>query len=198
MRVCMRGRWKGCTLCCTQWVSLSIFLCKSYLCSSRSRQTRPERERGRGRGRGRGRQGGIEREARACARLSEHWVSVPAATLSARKGGGDERELIGPLLSADGCARAHTRKGTHKHSAHTRADDRRGTSPRLGLSYAKLNVLIIQVKHFRGLVLQGDALDLRYERTASGAPSASLGHRAFIAAETPPAPQCTSQAPHRL
>jgi hypothetical protein len=33
-------------------------------------------------------------------------------------------------------------------------------------------------KHFRGLLLQGDALDLRYERTAPGAPSASLGHRA--------------------
>jgi hypothetical protein len=28
-------------------------------------------------------------------------------------------------------------------------------------------------------VLQGDALDLRYERIASDAPSASLGHRAF-------------------
>ena len=58
------------------------------------------------------------------------------------------------------------------------------TSARLGLSYAKLNVLIIHMRSFysktlRGLVLQDDALDLRYERTASGAPSASLGHRAF-------------------
>ena len=47
--------------------------------------------------------------------LSEHLVSVPAATLSARKGGGDEREFIGPLLSADGCAH------THKHSLRTHA-----------------------------------------------------------------------------
>ena len=45
---------------------------------------------------------------RAHARLSEHLVSVPAATLSARKGVGDEREFIGPLLSADGYARTHT------------------------------------------------------------------------------------------
>jgi len=47
---------------------------------------------------------------RAHARLSEHLVSVPAATLSARKGVGDEREFIGPLLSADGPLglRAHT------------------------------------------------------------------------------------------
>ena len=45
---------------------------------------------------------------------------------------------------------------------------------------------------------QGDALDPRDERTASGAPSASLGRRAFIAAKTPPGPQCTSQATHRL
>ena len=81
--------------------------------------------RGRGRVRVRGRQGGIEREAeaesvraRACARLSEHLVSVPAATLSARKGGGDERELIGPLLSADGCARAaHTHRSPTENSA---------------------------------------------------------------------------------
>ena len=54
MRVWMRGRWKGCTLCCTRWVSFSIFISKSYLCSSRSQQTRPERGRGRGRGRGGG------------------------------------------------------------------------------------------------------------------------------------------------
>jgi hypothetical protein len=60
---------------------------------------------------------------RACARLSENLVSVPAVTLSARKGGGDERESIGPLLSADGCARAHT----HSLSAHTRTDDTRGS-----------------------------------------------------------------------
>ena len=32
----------------------------------------------------------------------------------------------------------------------------------------------------------------------SGAPSVSLGHRAFIAAETPPGPQCTSQVQHHL
>jgi hypothetical protein len=32
----------------------------------------------------------------------------------------------------------------------------------------------------------------------SGAPSVSLGHRAFVAAETPPGPQCTSQAQHHL
>jgi hypothetical protein len=38
----MRGRWKDCTLCFTQWVSFSIFLSKSYLCSSRSRQTQPQ------------------------------------------------------------------------------------------------------------------------------------------------------------
>jgi hypothetical protein len=64
--------------------------------------------------------------ARACARLSEHLVSVPAATLSARKGGGDERECIGPLLSADGCARAHT----HIHSARAHTDDTRGSGGR--------------------------------------------------------------------
>ena len=57
-------------------------------------------------------------------------------------------------------------------------------SPRLGLSYAKLNFLIIQVKSFYSKTLsrprlQGDALDLRYERTASVAPSAPVGHRAF-------------------
>jgi hypothetical protein len=48
-----------------------------------------------------------------------------------------------------------------------------------------------------GRLSPGDALDPLHERTASGAPSASLGHRAFIAAETPPGPQCTSQATHR-
>jgi hypothetical protein len=31
---------------------------------------------------------------RACARLSEHLVSVPAVTLSARKGGWDERKFM--------------------------------------------------------------------------------------------------------
>ena len=61
----------------------------------------------------------------ACARLSEHLVSVPAATLSAREGVGDEREFIGSLLSTDCCARTHTRK----HS-HTRADDTRGSGGR--------------------------------------------------------------------
>jgi hypothetical protein len=45
---------------------------------------------------------------RAFKRLSEHLISVPAVTLSARKGGEDEREFVGPLLSADGCARRHT------------------------------------------------------------------------------------------
>jgi hypothetical protein len=45
---------------------------------------------------------------------------------------------------------------------------------------------------------QGDALDHRYKGTASRAPSVSLEHRAFIAAKTPPGPQCTSQALHRL
>jgi hypothetical protein len=34
---------------------------------------------------------------------------VPTVTWSACKGAGDEREFIGPLLSADGCARTHTR-----------------------------------------------------------------------------------------
>jgi len=88
----LRGRWKGCTLCCTRWVSVPIFLFKSYLCSSRSRQTR--RGRGRGRGRGRDRERGREREAEAekmCARscvcaASEHMVSVPTVTLCATGG----------------------------------------------------------------------------------------------------------------
>lgn len=34
--------------------------------------------------------------------------------------------------------------------------------------------------------------------TLSGAPSVSSGHGAFITAETPPGPQCTTQAPRRL
>jgi len=42
--------------------------------------------------------------------------------------GGDEREIIGPLLSADGCARAHK----HTHTAHTRTDDTRGSGGHLG------------------------------------------------------------------
>jgi hypothetical protein len=46
--------------------------------------------------------------ASACARLSVHLVSVPAGTLSGVQRGGDEREFLGPLLSADGCARART------------------------------------------------------------------------------------------
>ena len=50
------------------------------------------RERGRGR-----------ESARACVR-----AAFGALGICARKGGGDEREFIGPLLSADGCARAHT------------------------------------------------------------------------------------------
>jgi hypothetical protein len=58
MRVCMRGRWKGCTLCCTRWVSFSIFLSKSYLCSSRSRLDQRE---GEGEGEGE-REGGGEGE----------------------------------------------------------------------------------------------------------------------------------------
>ena len=60
--------------------------------------------------------------ARACALLSEHLISVPAATLSARKGGGDEREFIGALLSADGCVcvRAHTHT-LRTHAQMTRA-----------------------------------------------------------------------------
>jgi hypothetical protein len=67
--------------------------------------------------------GGIEREAeaervraRAFARFSQYLVSVPAATPSARNG--DEREFIGRLLSADGCARAQTHT-LCAHSAHT-------------------------------------------------------------------------------
>ena len=48
-----------------------------------------------------------------------------------------------------------------------------------------------------GSLKPGDAMDPRHERTASGAPSMSLGHRACIASETPPGPQCTSQPPHR-
>ena len=64
--------------------------------------------------------------ARACARLSEHLVSVPTATLPARKGG-NEREFIGPLLSADSCALSLT----HTNTAHTRTDDTRGSGSRL-------------------------------------------------------------------
>jgi hypothetical protein len=65
----------------------------------RERESRRHRERGRGKA-----------SALACVRAaSEHLVSVPASTLTAGKGVGDEREFIGPLLSADGCAHAHTR-----------------------------------------------------------------------------------------
>ncbi len=58
--------------------------------------------------------------ARACARLSEHLVSVPAATLSAREGVGDEREFIGSLLSTDCCAPTHTHANTRTHAQMTR------------------------------------------------------------------------------
>ena len=43
-----------------------------------------------------------------------------------------------------------------------------------------------------------DAPFLSISLSLSGAPSVSLGHRAFIAAETPPGSQCTSQAQHHL
>ena len=46
--------------------------------------------------------------ARACAWLSVHLVSLPAVTMSGVQEGGDEREFIGPLLSVEGCVRAHT------------------------------------------------------------------------------------------
>jgi len=129
MRVWMRGRWKGCTLYCTQWVSFSIFLSKSHLRSSRSRQTRPERERGRGRGRGS--QGGLDTgrgkaSARTCVRAaSEHLISVPASTLTAPKGLGMRESLLGPcsLLMV---ARART----FTHTAHSRTDDTRGSGGR--------------------------------------------------------------------
>ena len=74
--------------------------------------------------------GGIVREAEAervracaCARLSEHLVSVPAATLSARKQGGMRESLLGPcsLLMV---ARVRTRAHTHTlrtHAQMTRA-----------------------------------------------------------------------------
>ena len=60
--------------------------------------------------------------------LSQHLVSVPTVTLSAHKGGWGEREFIGPVLSADGCARAHTHMLSL--SAHTRTDDTRGSGGR--------------------------------------------------------------------
>ena len=59
--------------------------------------------------------------ARACARLSEHLVSVPAATLSVRKGVGMRESLLGPcsLLMV---ARAHTHTYTLRaHPQMTRA-----------------------------------------------------------------------------
>jgi hypothetical protein len=99
----------------------SIFLCKSYLCSSRSRQTQPER------GRGESGLGGRQRERQRqseCARvrLSEHLVSVPAITLSARKGGGDEKSLLGP------CSLLMVAHALTQHShAHTRTDNKRGS-----------------------------------------------------------------------
>ena len=49
-----------------------------------------------------------------------------------------------------------------------------------------------------GSLTLGDTLDQRHKRTASGAPSMSLGHRACIAEETPRGLQYTSQATHRL
>ena len=68
------------------------------LCSAtRGRQTGRHREKGRGKESARA-------CVRACVQLSEHLVSVPTVTLSAHKGVGGEREFIGPLLSADGCA----------------------------------------------------------------------------------------------
>ena len=83
----------------------------------RKRETRRHRERGRGKA-----------SALACVRAaSEHLVSVPASTLTAGKGVGDEREFIGPLLSADSCALSLT----HTNTAHTRTDDTRGSGSRL-------------------------------------------------------------------
>ena len=109
---------------------LFLFSSPSLVCALYEADRLDQRE-GEGEGEGgRCRQGGIKEEeetervrTRACAWLSENLVSVPAVTLSARKGGGDERESIGPLLSADGCVRAHT----HTLSAQTRTDDTRGS-----------------------------------------------------------------------
>jgi hypothetical protein len=70
-----------------------------------TKPTNSTRER---RGRGRGRQGGIEREAeaeRVRARAAFGALGICARRNTVRaQGGGDEREFIGPLLSADGCA----------------------------------------------------------------------------------------------
>jgi len=90
------------------------------------------------------RQGGIEREAEAeSARpASEHLVSVPAATLSARKGGGDEREFIGPLLSADGCARrAHTHT-LRTHAQMTRAAAAAAMHKKTGIAHRLTDVAL--------------------------------------------------------
>jgi hypothetical protein len=94
----------------------------SPICALHEADRLDQRE-GEGEGEAEGRQGGIEREAeaervraRACAMLSEHLVSVPAATLSTRKGVGDEREFIGSLLSTDCCVRSHTHTQTLAHT----------------------------------------------------------------------------------
>ena len=104
------------------WFSFS--LSKSYLCSSRSRQIRPERGRGRGSQGVRERTGRGRESARVCVRAAFGALGICARRNTVRaKGGGDEREIIGPLLSADGCARTHK----HTHTAHTRTDDTRGS-----------------------------------------------------------------------
>jgi hypothetical protein len=88
--------------------------------STRERERERERQTGRHGERGRGRE-----SARACARLSEHLVSVPAETLSARRGVGMRESLLGPCsLLMVARARAHT------HTVHTRTDDKRGSGSR--------------------------------------------------------------------
>ena len=76
--------------------------------------------------------------------------------------------------------------GTIRHKAGSRS---LRTSARPGLSYAKLSVLIIKVKSFYSKPLSRP----RSAGRCCRAPSASLRHRAFIAAKTPPGPQCRQQ-----
>ena len=85
----------------------------------RERERERQRETGRHRERGRGRE-----SARACVRAAFGALGICARRNTVRAQGGWGERVYWPLLSADGCARALT----HKHSAHPRTDDTRGSS----------------------------------------------------------------------
>ena len=117
--------------------------------STREKERARERERERERETGSHRERGRRREsARACVCAAFGALGICARRNTVRaKGGGDEREFIGPLLSADGCERALTHS-LRTHAQTTSAAAAAAMHKDTGLAHRRADVAL--ALHARG------------------------------------------------